>query len=79
MKTNIVKFLEDLKLMIAKKATEFPAPWEQVPLNYQESFKFWVKTYKQEGDYNWKTAWSSYGIEYIISAINYVIEEIEVT
>ena len=72
------ELLRDLKLMIMEQGTEYPAPWNQVPVNYQEQFKEWCAEIKQQTwDGMWDAGWSNYHLEFIGHILDTKIGEIE--
>ena len=71
------KFLLDLRRMLNEDGTEFPAPWSQVPDEYQEDFKSWVGEYKQQiWTDMWEKAWANYQLEYLRYKVERIAEQI---
>lgn len=63
----------DLKTLVHG---EYPPMFKDIPEKYQEDFKSWTGSAKQQQwDGAWQRAWSVYNREYIHDLINTFIEE----
>jgi hypothetical protein len=76
MELKVIEFLQALQAMIAEKETGAPAPWEQVPEQYQEDFLKWALAVKQnDWDGIEETGWMSDAPEYMAALISRFIGE----
>jgi hypothetical protein len=77
-KTGIVQFLKALQLMVCEDGTEYPAPWHQVPEEYQNDFKSWCHEYKQQAwGGMWEKGWFNYRLEYIKFVVGQMVSNVE--